>query len=152
MEIKELKQRGYFTNEKNGKCYQKFSTLIDELLTLKLSSKVINFTNEQVDFLNKIQEEKKLKRQVKVCQQKILRLLEKEHKIVPIGYYRNLWMVLRMSSFGLPLGVAFGASLSNMGLLGVGLPIGMVIGIAVGLKKDNQAAKEGRQLKYSIAI
>ena len=24
--------------------------------------------------------------------------------------------------------------------------------IAVGLKKDNQAAKEGRQLKYSIAI
>ena len=61
-------------------------------------------------------------------------------------------MVLGMSSFGLPLGVAFGASLSNMGLLGVGLPIGMVIGIAVGLKKDNQAAKEGRQLKYSIAI
>jgi hypothetical protein len=34
-----------------------------------------------------------------------------------------------------------------MGFLGIGLPLGMVIGIAVGNSMDQKAAKEGRQLK-----
>jgi hypothetical protein len=34
-------------------------------------------------------------------------------------------MVLGMSAFGIPMGVAFGLSMGNIGLLGIGLPIGM---------------------------
>ena len=150
MEIKELNKRMRFENERFGKCYQKFSTLINELKTQKLSDKVIEFTNQQIILINFSQEEKKLKKQVRISQQKILRLLEKEHKLVPKGYYRNLWMVLGMSTFGLPMGVAFGASLGNMGLLGIGLPIGMVIGIALGTKKDKDAAKNGKQLNFEL--
>ena len=59
-------------------------------------------------------------------------------------------MVLGMSSFGIPMGVAFGAALGNMGLLGIGLPIGMVIGMPLGTKKDNDAAKKGRQLNFAL--
>lgn len=77
---------------------------------------------------------------------KILKLLEKELKLVPKSHYRNQWMVLGMSAFGLPIGVAFGISIGNLGLLGLGLPIGMAIGIAVGTGMDEKARKEGRQL------
>ena len=81
---------------------------------------------------------------------KIIKLLEKELKIVPKNYYRNLWFIVGMSVFGLPLGVAFGISIGNLGLLGIGLPIGMVIGIAVGSGMDKKAHKEGRQLNIEI--
>ena len=150
MEIKELNKRMRFENERFGKCYQKLHTLVNELKTQKLSTKVIDFINKQIELINVTQEEKKLKKQVRLSQQKILRLLEKEHKLVPKGYYRNLWMVLGMSSFGIPMGVAFGAALGNMGLLGIGLPIGMVIGMPLGTKKDNDAAKKGRQLNFAL--
>ena len=55
-----------------------------------------------------------------------------------------------MSAFGIPLGVAFGASLDNMAFLGIGIPIGMAIGMAVGAGMDKKAFEEGRQLNLEI--
>jgi len=73
-------------------------------------------------------------------------LLEKELKIVPKGYYQNLWIALGICVFGLPIGVVFGTSLDNMGLLGIGLPIGVAIGYVLGSRMDKKASEEGRQL------
>ena len=71
-------------------------------------------------------------------------------KIVPINHYRNLWMVIGMSAFGLPLGVAYGTSIGNIGMMAIGLPIGMVIGIAIGTNMDKKALADGRQLSIEI--
>lgn len=71
-------------------------------------------------------------------------------KLVPKNYYRNLWMILGMTTFGLPLGVAFGLSLGNIGLLALGLPIGMVIGLAVGSSLDKKASENGKQLDIEL--
>ena len=87
---------------------------------------------------------------IKKKQNKIIKLTEKELKIVPKNYYRNLWMVLGMSAFGLPLGVAFGLSLGNIGLLAIGLPIGMAIGTLVGSKLDKKALESGKQLDIEL--
>jgi hypothetical protein len=81
-----------------------------------------------------------------------LKLLEKEQKIVPKKHYQTLWMVLGMSSFGLPMGVAFGLALGNIGLMGLGLPIGMGIGLAMGTKMDKKALAEGRQLAFEAKM
>lgn len=89
-------------------------------------------------------------RAIKKKENNILRYLEKKHKVVPIHYYRKLWLVLGMTSFGLPIGVAIGMSVGNIGLLGVGLPIGMAIGFAVGARLDKKALEEGRQLPLEI--
>ncbi|MFY8110592.1 MAG: hypothetical protein ACOVKP_01170 [Flavobacterium sp.] len=83
-------------------------------------------------------------------QTKIIKLLEKELKIVPKNYYRNLWSALGMSVFGLPMGAALGLSIGNIGLLGIGLPIGMLIGMLVGSQMDKKAFQEGRQLAIEI--
>lgn len=83
-------------------------------------------------------------------QTEILKFVEKELKIVPKNYYRNLWVALGMSAFGLPLGVAFGLSIGNMGLMALGLPIGMAIGVLVGSSMDKKALEQGRQLDIEI--
>ncbi|MBK8045016.1 MAG: hypothetical protein IPK21_21620 [Haliscomenobacter sp.] len=59
-------------------------------------------------------------------------------------------MSLGMAAFGLPIGVAFGMSLGNIGLLGSGLPIGLAIGVALGSGLDKKAFKEGKQLDLDI--
>lgn len=51
-----------------------------------------------------------------------------------------------MSAFGIPLGVAYVSIIGNMAFLSIGLPIGMVLGMAVGAGMDKKALKEGRQL------
>ncbi|MBT8322649.1 MAG: hypothetical protein KJO94_04145, partial [Eudoraea sp.] len=71
-------------------------------------------------------------------------------KIVTKNYYRNLWLALGMTVFGIPLGVAFGAAQDNMAFLGVGIPIGMAIGIGVGTAMDEQAKKKGKQLDIDL--
>ena len=81
-----------------------------------------------------------------------MKQLEKELKWVTKNHYRTMWMMLGMTTFGLPLGVAFGAALGNMAFLGIGLPIGMAIGIGVGISMDQKAANEGRQLELEIKI
>jgi hypothetical protein len=48
------------------------------------------------------------------------------------------------------MGTALGLSLGNMGLLGLGLPVGMFIGLAMGARMDKKAEEEGRQLNIEI--
>ena len=80
----------------------------------------------------------------------ILRLLKEKLKLAPINYYRNIWLALGMTAYGIPLGVAYGSITGNMAFLAIGLPIGMVLGIAIGVGMDKKALKEGRQLDIEI--
>jgi hypothetical protein len=75
-------------------------------------------------------------------------LIEKKHKIVPINYYRKLWMILGMSVFGIPMGLGVGLSIGNYGMLGIGIGAGMAIGVGVGTSMDKKAFNEGRQLDF----
>ena len=57
-----------------------------------------------------------------------------------------------MSALGLPLGLIYGLSMGNLGLIGIGLSIGMAMGIVLGTKMDKKAQKEGRQLDVEVKI
>ena len=150
MKINSLKPRPEISNKpKLQKVYAQFEKLIDELRNIALPEKITVFINASIDELNLISNEK-LRSQTKKKQSKIITLIEKELKIVPINHYRNTWMAIGMSAFGVPLGVALGASLGNMGLLAIGLPIGMAIGLSVGTSMDKKAQEEGRQLNMEV--
>ena len=150
MKINSLKPRPEISNKpKLQKVYAQFEKLIDELKAIALPEKITVFINASIDELNLISNEK-LRSQTKKKQSKIITLIEKELKIVPINHYRNTWMAIGMSAFGVPLGVALGASLGNMGLLAIGLPIGMAIGLSVGTSMDKKAQEEGRQLNMEV--
>jgi len=151
MTIIELKDRPEFdADSKLYKLYIQFTQLINELRKKDLPDVIVEAINEDIKDLNSLTTAEQVKVAVKQKQTKIIKLLEKQLKIVPINYYRNIWLAVGMSAFGLPIGVAFGLSLHNMGLLGIGLPIGMAIGLGVGSGMDKKALQEGRQLNVEI--
>ena len=152
MEIKELNKRP--TIENNTRLHRKyiqFEKLLNELKTKELTNEIVRSINEDIIQLNAItNSEKELGKQLRKIQAKILKIIEKELKLVTKNHYRNTWLALGMSAFGIPLGVAFGASFGNMAFIGIGLPIGMTIGMAVGTGMDKKASERGKQLDLEI--
>ena len=152
MGIKELKKRPSIDqNKKLINAYAQFENLLTALKNKELPEETVKTINNGIDVINSVTESvKELRKQIRNTQSSILKLIEKELKLVTKNHYRNTWLAVGMAAFGLPLGVAFGTSIGNMGLLGIGLPIGMVIGMAVGSGMDKKAFESGRQLDLEI--
>ena len=151
MEIKELiLTPAIEQNPRLKKAYEQFNQLLSELRKRELPLDIANSVNIGIDEINSASTAKQWRSQVRKIQARIIRMLEKELKWVPKNYYRNVWLALGMSAFGIPMGVAFGVSLQNMAFIGIGLPIGMAIGIIIGSGMDKKAAHEGRQLDLEI--
>lgn len=113
----------------------------------ELPSEIVKHVNQNIEAVNSLSgTHKELRKQICKSQYNILKLIEKELKIVPKNLYRSRWLAIGMSAFGIPFGVAFGVSLDNMAFIGIGIPIGMVIGMAIGAGMDKKAFDEGRQL------
>ena len=152
MNIIELKQREtILENSKLNNAYVQLDELIKELTKKDLSQTMVEGINARIVALNSVSDsEKELKKATKDTQSEILKILEKQLKVVPKNYYRNIWMALGMGAFGVPLGVAFGMSIGNMGMMAIGIPIGMAVGLGVGMSMDKKAFEEGRQLDIEI--
>jgi hypothetical protein len=146
-----IEREGISANIKADNAYQQLSKLLSALAQKELPADTVEFVNQEIDRLNAVPGmERDFVKTTKACQQRVIKEMEKKHKIVPKNYYRQLWMILGMSVFGLPIGAAFGASMGNMGMLGIGLPIGMAIGMAFGSNMDKKAFSEGRQLDFEV--
>lgn len=139
-------------NSKINRKYIIFSKLIEELKKKDLPEEIVESINNGIDQLNSMAgTERNFKTMLYKIQSTILKDLEKKLNLVTKNHYRNQWMAIGMSAFGLPLGVVFGSILGNMAFLGIGLPIGMVIGMAVGAAKDKKALEEGKVLDVEVA-
>lgn len=151
MQKTELKSSILSRNPGSEKNYHSYIALLDSMKEKELPDHVVSEINRYTTALNELNgSDSNMKSQIKKVISFILKLLEKECNLVAKNHFRNLWMVLGMSVFGLPMGVVFGMSLGNLAFLGIGLPIGMAIGIAVGTSKDKEAEKEGRQLDWEL--
>jgi hypothetical protein len=154
MQIKEVTKRpGMVAHKKLNSAFIQFEELLKELRKKEIPEDLVSSINDGVESINSIAgTDKELRKHLKKMQGSVLKLIEKELKLVTINHNRNLWLVVGMSAFGIPLGAAFGASMGNMGYIGIGLPIGMVIGMAVGTNMDKKAKEEGRQLDLEIKL
>lgn len=132
--------------------YNQFDLLLTELRKKQLPDAIVATINKEVEEINTSDSltTNDLRKVIKKKQTAILKILEKELKLVPKNYYRTLWLALGMSAFGIPLGVAAGTLLGNPGLFALGLPVGVAIGITVGTAMDKTAVKENRQLNVEI--
>ena len=136
-------------NLKASITYQQLGKLLNALELKELAAETVDLINQEIEQLNSIANiDKYFIKAIKEKENRIIKLLEKKHKIVPKNYYRKLWIVLGMSAFGLPIGLAFGFSVGNLAMIGSGLPIGMGIGVGVGSRMDKKAFNEGRQLDF----
>ena len=152
MEIKDIDKKTDI--EKGKKLMSRFNDLeklINELKKREVPSEIVNSVNQDIEDINSfVGSNKDLLKQLRKAQSKIIKLIEKELKLVTKNHYRNVWLAVGMAAFGIPFGVVFGVSLGNMAFLGIGIPIGMVLGIAIGTAMDKKAFEEGRQLNLEI--
>jgi len=153
MTIIELKERTDLASDiKLSSLYAQFGVLLSELRKKQLNEELIKSINAFIETINaSTVTGNEFKKLVKQAQTAIVKQVEKEHKIVPKNHYRTLWMLLGFTAFGLPIGLTFGLSVGNIGLMAIGLPIGMAIGAAVGSSMDKKAEQEGRQLNVEIS-
>ena len=146
--IKELNIDANYHNEaKLSKHLTYFKLLLEEIRKRKIADLNAGYVNQHIDELNHFKGSvKALKKILRKNKNLILRMLEKDHNITPKNYYRNKWMGIGMLIYGVSFGVIFSSILGNYAFVGVGLPIGMVLGMAIGANKDNKAKEQGNQL------
>jgi hypothetical protein len=138
-------------NLKASNAYQQLGKLLNTLEVKELPAETVDLINQEIEQLNSIAGiDIYFLKATKEKENIVIKLVEKKHKIVPKNYYKKLWMILGMSVFGVPMGVAFGLSIGNLGMLGISLPIGMAIGVGVGSYMDKNAFNEGRQLDFEV--
>ena len=153
MKIVDLNSDGKLlgTATKLHTAFAQLQELISLLNEKTLRDPIMQKINTEVAEINASQlNGNSLHKLIKHKQAKIIKLVEKELKIVPIDYYKNMWSVLGMTLFGLPIGAAIGISIGNLGLLAVGLPLGLGIGYLLGTSMDKKAATDGRQLAITL--
>lgn len=145
------KTSAILNDEKLIKIHAQFQQLIILLRAKKLTVDSIQIINDNISSINKSAlTGRKLQILIKKHQTVILKHIEKEYKLTAKNHYRNLWMLFGFTAFGLPIGVSFGLALDNLGLMGLGLPIGMVVGSIVGTRLDERALREGNQLDLEM--
>ena len=152
MKINELNQKPDIEkNVKLKETYVQFEKLLFELRKRDLADGLVIYINKDIEEINSTSASgDELRKLIKKIQTRIIKLIEKEVKLVPKNYYRNVWLVLGMVVFGIPISVTFGSNLGNVAFSGIGLPIGLVIGFALGSGMDKKAFDEGRQLDIEI--
>lgn len=71
--------------------------------------------------------------------EKITSHIQKQHKLIPDGYYMGIYM-----SLGISIGLLFGLLVFEN--IAIGLPFGMVIGMVIGMGLDKDAKKKGKTI------
>ncbi len=151
MDIKALNKRSDIAqNKKLHRAFLQFEKLIYELNKKEVPGEIVSTVNTYIDAVNSISNsEKEFRKQLKKSRSGILKLIEKELKLVTKHHYRNMGMAIGLA-LGVAFGSAFGSTTNNMSLIGVGIPIGMAIGIAIGTTMDKKAKENGKQLDLEI--
>ncbi|PQB06901.1 hypothetical protein BST83_06855 [Polaribacter filamentus] len=152
MKIKYLNKRPDLAQKSRlNKKYLQFQELISELRDMVLNIEIKHSLNNAIDTMNSLSDfDKKLGKQLKSEQSKILKLLKNELKLVTKNYYRNKWLAFGIGALGVPIGIAIGVIMGNMAFIGIGLPIGFGFGLAVGTGLDLKVKEKGKQLKFEI--
>ena len=152
MKIQNLNDRPDFDeNSRLGKKYAQFQQLIFELSNKALNDDVVLIINNNINSINSISNlDIQFSKRLKSAQSKILKVIEKQHKLATKNHYRNIWLALGVGAIGVPIGVIIGSITGNMAFIGIGIPIGFGIGIAIGTMMDNKLKDQGKQLDLEI--
>lgn len=119
-----------------------FNELIDALNDKSLDQENVDHIKEHITTIEKKPSFNTIKKE----ESKILDHIKDKKGYVAKNHYMSLWIALGMSAIGVPIGVAIGLALDQLGFMGIGIGGGLAIGVAIGSAKDNKAKKEGKQL------
>ncbi len=94
----ELKQ-DLLTNPKVNRLYMQLQDLLEKSDQKKLSDNAVQFINQEIEEINSANRfQSEIQKLIKQKQTLIIKFSEKEFKIVPENYYRNLWLAIGMTA------------------------------------------------------
>ena len=143
MKIKKIKRREELSqNKKYVKAYRRMEDLITAINKKEIPDEYISIINEDIDSLNSFSgTEKELVKRIKKTTSKTIKFVGDKLKLVSKHCYRSVGLVM-----GMLFGPIFTLSFDGLGYNGLGMVLGMFVGIVIGTKLDDKAAKEGKQL------
>jgi uncharacterized oligopeptide transporter (OPT) family protein len=152
MKIRNLNDRIHFDQKSRlNKRYLQFKELVTTLRATELNEGIVNTINRDIDSINLLLDvDTTFNKQLKNSQSKILKLIEKELKLVTKHHYRNMWFALGTGAFGVPIGIIIGIIIGNMAFIGIGIPFGFSIGLIIGTMMDQKSKEKGKQLDLEI--
>lgn len=142
-------RRGIEGNKSLIGIHDQLNLLLSELRRRKLPDDLVVFINAEVSAIEAAPDTL-LQKKIKKVQADILKLLERELKLVPRNFYKRSWIPLGLCFFGVPIGILLGAVFGNIAMIGVGLPFGLLLGVAVGMAMDTKACDQNNQLDFEI--
>ena len=152
MEIQNLNDKPKIDqNSRLSKKYVQFQKLITEFSNQELNDAVVLIINENINSFNSIPVlDNQFSKRLKSAQSKILKIIEKQHKLATKNHYRNIWLALGIGAIGVPIGVVIASITGNMAFIGIGIQIGSGVGIAIGTMMDNKLKDQGKQLDLEL--
>lgn len=146
-----LKNPGLDSNHILQRKIGNMNKILTELRKRDIPKEIINEINLEVQSVDTFRgSDKELRKQLRKVQNNLLKIIHSKLKLVTRNHYRNMWMAIGLAVFGIPMGVAIGFIIDNIGLLGIGLPFGFLFGLIVGNILDKKAIEEDRQLPVDI--
>lgn len=146
MKISDLKIK-IIVPEKDLGPVKDFQNLVAEINTKELSPEVVHKIEQEIALLNSWDgSARSYLKEVEKTKHKTLKILHRDLGLVHKNYYSGLWLSLGMACFGLPLGIIIFFVSDNAAFLGVGLPLGMVLGIGIGTYLDRRAREDNKVL------
>jgi hypothetical protein len=126
--------------------YAQLGKIVDNLRGKALPIHVTLQINDELACINYFTGSRKdLHSHLRKSKAKILKLLEKNLRLVPKNHYRNAWSFMGISFFGIP-SVMTGLILGEAELIAAGIPLGICVGMVIGLLMDRKAVQNGYQL------
>lgn len=149
MKIEGLKDKPNLEgNKKLNRKYVQLEALVEALNKKELPGEIVDSINKHLRGGDS-SSGKELGKQIRKAQSAILKLIEKDLKLVPMNHYRDTWLAIGVA-LGVAFGSVFGSTTGNISLLGLGIPLGLAIGIAIGTELDKTAKRDGKQLDVEI--
>lgn len=150
MKIQKLNRRtGIEASKKLVKSYNKMQLLIDALNKKDIHSSEESYIRDRINEINNFRaSDKELIKIIKINYINILKFAEENLKFVPKHRYRTQWMI-----YGMLAGLLLSTISGSIGMfeaeisIGLGLPLGMMFGAAIGTIRDQEVEKNGNQLE-----
>ena len=128
--------------KKEQKAVDHFNELIDALNDKEIDETTEDYIKKRISVIKDNFTYNTIKKE----ESKILDYINKQLGYVAENHYKSLWIALGMSAIGVPIGVAIGLALDQLGFMGIGIAFGLAIGVGIGSSKDQEAKKQGKQL------
>jgi membrane protein insertase Oxa1/YidC/SpoIIIJ len=136
------------SNKRFARDFYSFQSLIDALNKKDIPADLTTSINQIIIFINSMHASDKIViRRIEEGKNKILEMVERRLGLVRKKQYHNYWITMGVTLYGLPVGVVLYFLSGNLAFIIPGLPIGMLIGIWVGNRKDRKAETNGKQLE-----